>query len=154
MLQKLMGEPTKCRDNSSITKIILNFEPKFSALWELQTKCCSLDHKVILEYQVIVSKLEERFGTGLELDSILLIIGVQELGQGLKEFSKDEKMNLMHIAICTILEPFGYYEYTHDDEDGWPHYKKVDNLPPLVEKEQEFLLKKAVIEYFHINEYM
>lgn len=113
-----------------------------------------MDHKVALEYQEIVSQLEAKFGSGLELDTILLIIGVQELGQGHKQFSKDEKINLMHIAICTILEPFGFYEYTHEDEDGWPHFKKVENLPPLVEKEQEFLLKKAVIQYFRVNEYL
>ena len=113
-----------------------------------------MDHKVIMEYQEVVKQLEEKFGSGLELDAILMIIGVQELGKGPKEYSKDEKMNLMHVAICTVLEPFGFYKYTHDDEDGWPHFEKVENIPSLNEKEQEFLLKKAVTKYFKLNDYL
>ena len=113
-----------------------------------------MDHKAAIEYQEVVKALEEKFGSGLELDTILMIIGVQELGKGHKEFSKDEKMNLMHVAICTVLEPFGFYEYSHDDEDGWPHFNKIENLPPLKEKEQEYLLKKAVTKYFKVNDYL
>lgn len=113
-----------------------------------------MDHKAAIEYQEVVQSLEQKFGEGLELDAILLIIGIQELGQGLKNFSKDEKMNLLHIAICTILEPFGYYEFTHNDDDGWPHFKKIDNLPPLKDKEQEALLKQAVTQYFKVNDYV
>ena len=113
-----------------------------------------MDHKVIIEYHEVVNKLEEKFGQGLELDAILLIIGVQEFGKGYRSFSKDEKMNLMHIAICTILEPFGYYEFSHNDDDGWPHFTKVENLPALQGKEQEFLLKQAITQYFKENQYL
>lgn len=113
-----------------------------------------MDHKAAIEYQEVVKQLEQKFGDGLELDSILMLIGIQELGLGPKKFSKDEKMNLMHIAICTILEPFGYYTYSHDDDDGWPHFDKVENLPPLSQKEQEQLLKQAVTQYFKVNKYV
>jgi len=88
------------------------------------------------------------FGEGLELDSILLIIGVQELGQGNRNYSKDEKINLMHVAICTILEPYGFYELAYMDEDGWPHFDNKQKLPALGTREQEFLLKEAVLNYF------
>ncbi|MBD3637723.1 MAG: hypothetical protein HUJ25_10240 [Crocinitomicaceae bacterium] len=113
-----------------------------------------MDHKTIIEYQGIVQQLESKFGEGLDLDSVLLLIGIQELGFGYKRYSKDEKMNLMHVAICTILEPFGFYEFTHNDEDGWPHFDKVGNIPPLKGKEQEFLLKEAVTQYFRVNDYL
>lgn len=85
---------------------------------------------------------------------ILILIGVQELGKGYQKFSKDEKMNLMHIAICTILEPYGYYKFIETDAEGWPHYEKVENLPPLKGKEQEFLLKEAIVQYFQVNSYI
>ncbi|MCB9222964.1 MAG: hypothetical protein R2780_13635 [Crocinitomicaceae bacterium] len=113
-----------------------------------------MDHKVVIEYQEVVVQLEKKFGEGLELDTILVLIGIQELGQGYKEFSKDEKMNLMHIAICTILEPFGYYKFKENDKDGWPHFDKMHNLPPLNPKEQEYLMKEAVTQYFKQNDYL
>jgi hypothetical protein len=113
-----------------------------------------LDHKVIIAYHEVVKELEVKFGDGLELDSILLLIGIQELGRGYLEFSKDEKMNLMHVAVCTLLEPFGYYKFTEVDKDGWPHFVKIDNLPALAPKEQEYLLKEAITLYFRENDYL
>ena len=92
-------------------------------------------------------KFERIFGGGIEMDGILFLIGVQELGQGFKIFEKDEKMNLMHIAACRLLEPMGYYHYSHRDEDGWPHYTQSNNIPGLSKKDQDKLLKQAVINY-------
>lgn len=112
-----------------------------------------MDYKLGLKFQELVEKLEEKFGGGLELDTILLLIGVQELGKGYKEFSKDEKVNLMHIAICTILEPYGVYKYLANDDDGWPHFEKIKNIPPISNQDQEHLIKEAVINYFDENEY-
>ncbi|MDG1913440.1 MAG: hypothetical protein P8I55_02495 [Crocinitomix sp.] len=113
-----------------------------------------VDYKLELRFQELVKELEKDFGGGLELDTILLLIGVQELGKGYKEFSKDEKVNLMHIAICTILEPYGIYKYLANDDDGWPHFEKVKNIPAISNKDQEHLLKEAVINYFEENEYV
>ncbi len=113
-----------------------------------------MDYKLELRFQELVKELEKDFGGGLELDTIILLIGVQELGKGYKEFSKDEKVNLMHIAICTILEPYGIYKYLANDDDGWPHFEKVKNIPAISNKDQEHLLKEAVINYFEENEYV
>ena len=83
-----------------------------------------------------------------DLESILFLIGVQELGQGYRTFKKDEKLNLMHIAICKLLEPYGYYEFDFFDEEGWPHYKIVTELPNLKPGEQTILMKEAILTYF------
>ena len=99
------------------------------------------------EWMAAKQKFEDIFGGGLEMDGLLFLIGVQELGQGLRTFEKDDKMNLMHIAVCRLLEPFGYYEYSHRDEQGWPHYIQNDNLPGLSKKDQDKLLKEAIIIY-------
>lgn len=98
----------------------------------------------------LVKNLSQTFSDGipLNLDGIIYLIGVQELGQGKKKFKKDEKVNLMHIAICKLLEPYGYYEFDYFDEDGWPHYKIISNLPNLKPGEQTVLMKEAVINYF------
>ena len=84
----------------------------------------------------------------LNLDGVIYLIGIQELGQGYRKYKKDEKINLMHIAICKLLEPYGYYEFDFYDKDGWPHYKNKISLPNLKAGEQTFLMKEAVVNYF------
>ena len=83
-----------------------------------------------------------------DLNGVLFIIGIQELGRGALYFSKEEKQDLMHIAICKVLSYSGYYELIGSDKDGWPHWKPVKKLPHFDLLEQEKLLKIHVIEYF------
>jgi hypothetical protein len=81
-------------------------------------------------------------------NTLLFLIGVNELGKGKKTFSKEEKQDLMHIATCKLLSLSGYYEFEGEDPDGWPHYKSIKPLPKLSLEEQEDLLKLHMIEYF------
>jgi hypothetical protein len=83
-----------------------------------------------------------------DLNGVLFLIGVQELGKGNRRFTKEEKQDLMHIAICKVLSLAGYYELEGLDEDGWPHWKVRRKLPHFDLLEQEKLLKMHVIEYF------
>ena len=83
-----------------------------------------------------------------DLNGVLFIIGMQELGQGARRFSKEEKQDLMHIAICKVLSLAGYYTLEGIDPDGWPHWKLTKKLPHFDLLEQEKLLKLHVIEYF------
>lgn len=102
------------------------------------------------KWEEIVSKISKQFAEGedVDLDGIIFLIGVQELGQGFRKFKKDEKLNVMHIAICRLLEPYGYYEFEAYDEDGWPHYRKIEDLPHLKPGHQTRLMKEAIIQYF------
>ena len=101
-------------------------------------------------WEKLVKEISDRFGDGeeLDLDGIIFLVGVQELGMGARRFKKDEKVNLMHIAICRLLEPYGYYKYEGRDRDGWPHYEVVEKLPALKPGEQSVLMKQAIIRYF------
>jgi hypothetical protein len=83
-----------------------------------------------------------------DLNGLLFLIGVQELGKGKQLFSKEEKQDLMHIGICKVLSFSGYYELEGLDKDGWPHWKLVKKLPHFDLLEQEKFLKWQVIEYF------
>ncbi|MBL0741773.1 hypothetical protein [Chryseolinea lacunae] len=83
-----------------------------------------------------------------DLNAVLFLIGVQELGKGSKVFSKEEKQDLMHIGICKVLSLAGYYELEGLDQDGWPHWKMIKKLPHFDLLEQEKLLKMQVLEYF------
>ena len=110
----------------------------------------SRDIQLKERWERLVSLLSDRFSQGedLDLDAIIYLIGVQELGQVHREFKKDEKVNLMHIAICRLLEHYGFYEFDFFDEEGWPHYKVKEELPPLKAGEQTVLMKEAIVNYF------
>lgn len=107
-----------------------------------------MDYAFEKTWKSLTTELAKQFGPDMELDAILFLIGVQELGQGFRKFAKDEKLHLMHISVCRLLEPFGYYEYVGNDDDGWPHYRKQENMPFLKPEEQQQLMKEAIIEYF------
>ena len=110
----------------------------------------SRDEQLKERWESVVKILSDRFADGdeLDLDGIIYLIGIQELGKFKQAFKKDEKVNLMHIAICRLLEPYGYYEFDFFDNDGWPHYKVKEELPPLKAGEQTILMKEAIVSYF------
>ena len=83
-----------------------------------------------------------------DLNAVLFLIGVQELGKGQQYFTKEEKQDLMHLGICKALSFSGYYVLEGLDKDGWPHWKLTKKLPHFDLLEQEKLLKWHVIEYF------
>ena len=90
----------------------------------------------------------------IDLDSIIFLIGLQELGQFQKRFNKQKKLEVIHIAVCKLLSDYGYYEYDYTDNDGWPHYKLIKKLPNLKAGEQTILMKKAIINYFMKSNYI
>lgn len=97
----------------------------------------------------LLQKIEQSVGKKPnDLNSVLFLIGVQELGKGRRNFSKEEKQDLMHIAICKLLSMEGYYILEGHDEQGWPHWKLVKKLPHFDLLEQEKLLKMQVMDYF------
>jgi hypothetical protein len=110
----------------------------------------SRDEQLKNRWDQVVQLLSNQFAEGdmLDLDAIIYLIGVQELGKVHQTFKKDEKLNLMHIAICRLLEPYGYYEFDYVDKEGWPHYKVKEELPPLKAGEQSVLMKEAIVNYF------
>ncbi|KAA3649118.1 MAG: hypothetical protein DWP98_07370 [Bacteroidetes bacterium] len=101
------------------------------------------------KWDTLNQKMIERFGEKIDVQAILFIIGLQELGINATKFTKDQKLEVMHVAVCTILEPYGYYEYDGRDKDGWPHWKAKEKLPNLNTLEQEQLIKQSIIEYFN-----
>lgn len=110
----------------------------------------SRDEQLKERWENVVLLLSNKFADGdtLDLDAIIYLIGVQELGKFNQEFKKDEKVNLMHIAICRLLEPYGYYEFDYFDAEGWPHYTVKEELPTLKAGEQSVLMKDAIVNYF------
>ena len=102
------------------------------------------------EWAQLIQYVTSLFGDGqkLDLQAVLFLIGVNELGQGYRDFTKEEKDNLLHIAICKLLSRYSYYQFSHKDEDGWPHWKTNDKLSRFKMDEQTDLLKDSAILYF------
>jgi hypothetical protein len=104
------------------------------------------------DLQVRWWKLEEalmqRFEKKPDLNAILMLIGVQETNQVGNKFTKEAKQDLMHVGICTVLQPSGYYKFSHKDDEGWPHYDQQKSLPIMDMIEQEHFLKDHVLLYF------
>tara|TARA_R110002096_G_scaffold169645_1_gene341331 strand:+ start:155 stop:508 length:354 start_codon:yes stop_codon:yes gene_type:complete len=98
--------------------------------------------QVLLDLKDIIGKKPA------DLNGVLFLIGIQELGKGYCNFSKEEKQDLLHIGICKVLSLSGFYELEGLDQDGWPHWKATKKLPHFDTLEQERLLKNHVIEYF------
>jgi hypothetical protein len=113
-------------------------------------KASSRNQELKERWETLVSLLTERFSETetIDIEGILYLIGIQELGQIHKRFKKDDNVNIIHIGICSVLEPFGYYEFDYFDDEGWPHFKLVEKLPPLKPGEQSVLMKDAIVHYF------
>jgi hypothetical protein len=111
-----------------------------------------VDYDIEIRFRKLKTHLEKDFGEDMDVQAILFLIGVDEVGLGYQNYSKQQKTDLIHVAICTILEPSGYYEFEGRDEDNWPHFKLVKELPVLDHRQQQHLMKEALIEYFVSNE--
>ncbi|MGI8952842.1 MAG: hypothetical protein ACR2FN_14810 [Chitinophagaceae bacterium] len=94
------------------------------------------------------AKLAERFGKKPDMEAILFLIGMQETGFIKQKITKEQKQDLMHVAICTVLSASGYYVLENFDDEGWPHFKQLKELPVLELIEQENFLKDHILLYF------
>ena len=100
-------------------------------------------------------KLEEqflkKFGKKPDVEAILFLIGIQEFGHIREKFTKEQKEDLMHIAVCSLLAQSGYYEMESHDTDGWPHFRQLKELPVMNMIEQENFLKDHALLYFETH---
>ncbi len=99
------------------------------------------------------AKLVERFGKKPDMETILFLIGMQETGFIKQKITKEQKQDLMHVAVCTLLSESGYYTMLGKDKDGWPHFKQLKELPPVSLMEQENLLKDHILFYFEQHDF-
>ena len=100
-------------------------------------------------WQQLLLEIERMLGQKpRDLNGVLFLVGVQELGKGHQLFTKEQKQDLMHIAICKVLSYSGYYKLEGLDAEGWPHWQIVKKLPRFDLLEQEKLLKMHVLDYF------
>ena len=87
------------------------------------------------------------------MEAVLFLIGLQETGFIQDKITKEQKQDIMHVAVCTLLSQSGYYLLEGKDEDGWPHFKQLKEIPAYQLIEQENFLKDHILLYFEKNEF-
>jgi hypothetical protein len=97
------------------------------------------------------AELAERFGKKPDMEAILFLIGIQETNFFKEKITKEQKQDLMHVAVCTVLGNSGYYELEGYDEDGWPHFKQLKEIPAQSLAEQENFLRDHILHYFNVQ---
>ncbi|NML20383.1 hypothetical protein HHL16_05835 [Pseudoflavitalea sp. G-6-1-2] len=103
---------------------------------------------LMTRWWTLEAKLVERFGKKPDMETILFLIGIQEFGEPREKFTKEQKQDLMHIAVCALMSQSGYYELEGTDIDGWPHYRQLKSLPVMNMIEQENFMKDHILLYF------
>jgi hypothetical protein len=109
---------------------------------DLQTRWWNLEAKFL-----------ERFGKKPDMEAVLFLIGIQETGFIKDKITKEQKQDLMHVAVCTLLSQSGFYILEGKDEEGWPHFKQVKEIPALNVVDQENFLKDHVLLYFENHDF-
>ncbi len=99
------------------------------------------------------AKLVERFGKKPDVETVLFLIGLQVTGFIKEKITKEQKQDLMHVAVCSLLSPSGYYELEGTDKEGWPHFKQLKAMPDMNAFEQENFLKDHILLYFEEHEF-
>jgi hypothetical protein len=99
-------------------------------------------------WKEIENMLRQRFGQRLRMEVILFLVGRNEVVNTQQSFHKEEKQDLMHVGLCSILAQGGYYQYQGLDADGWPHYELIKPLPNLDLFSQLNFLRYYAVEYF------
>lgn len=108
----------------------------------------NIQDDLIQRWWTLEQKLTEKFGKKPDMEAILFLIGMQETGFVKDNISKEQKQDLMHVAVCTVLSSSGYYELTERDKDGWPHFQQIKEHQSQSLIEQENLLKDNILFYF------
>jgi hypothetical protein len=96
--------------------------------------------------------MQDKFGKAPDMEAILFLIGINEVGFDVnRQFKKEEKQDLMHVAVCTLLSTDGYFEYKGHDAEGWPHFERKLDFPAVSTADQEHYLQEKVIEYLGVE---
>lgn len=109
-----------------------------------------MDYAFERDWQKLLRLMEERFGESPDLTTMIFAVGLQECGQGYRKFKKDDKVDIMHVGICTLLAPFGHYEEVGQTQDGWPLFEPRDPIPAVTQEEQELMMRRALLDYFAV----
>lgn len=84
--------------------------------------------------------------------SALFVIGLEQLQNlNINTLSKEEKQDVIHVGLCTLLEQEGIYTREEIDQDGWPHFKPTNKAEIINIEKQENYIRKLILTYFNYD---
>lgn len=124
------------------------FKAEKTRVFSLFAPMVEVESERAAQWQRILKYVETHFGKKPDMNALLFLIGMRELGSPQTQFTKEQKVRLMDIALSRVLSPSGYFKLVGRDEKDWPVWERVKPLPALSIFEQETLLREHVIVYF------
>jgi hypothetical protein len=100
------------------------------------------------QWETFLLKASKAFNVMANYEFLLFIIGIQELGQGYKAYSKQEKMDLINLALSKLMTLNGMMVETGRDNEGWPTFEVVGDKKELLPSELDKVLKISMMAYF------
>jgi len=100
------------------------------------------------EWQALLQYLEGKFMKRPDMNGVLFLVGLNVLGLGPDEFTKEQKQDIMHIGVCELLSFAEFYEFSGRDTQGWPHYSPRRSPQAMSLAEQEAILRACAVQYF------
>jgi hypothetical protein len=104
------------------------------------------------EWRVLLDYLEQKFAKKPDMNGVLFLVGLNVLGLGPDDFTKEQKQDIMHIGICELLSFAEFYEFKGRDKQGWPHYSLLRSPQGMSLAEQEAVLRSCAVQYFRETE--
>lgn len=106
-----------------------------------------------MEYKIetwldLVAHVKEQYGLDAQMEELLFFVGMQEYGQGIRCYSKDEKLALIKVGLCKLFSYHGLFEQQGLDGQGWPIWREVEGTKMPPEETQEEMLKASLIRFF------
>ena len=83
-----------------------------------------------------------------KLDTVLFIIGLQEIGVFKKNYSHEQKLDITTVGTMTVLSTRGYFRQNGVDDDGWPLWEVLKPYEPENDTIRSNELKILISEYF------
>jgi hypothetical protein len=88
------------------------------------------------------------FGIEVDMNGVLFLIGIREMGLLFREFSKEEKLNLINLGSCTLYKEMGLVEISGEDNERWPVFRQKTLAPVIAEELKLKTLQDCAIRYF------
>ena len=103
---------------------------------------------IIKKWHKLRKEFFDKLGKKPDINAFLFMIGIEQCGFIKDAYTKEEKQDLIHVAVAGFLCKDGHYLYEGRDDSGWPHYNATSPPPELSLKEQEQWLKTHIVRYF------
>ncbi len=110
--------------------------------------------KTFQTWEHLLAFLEKTYGIEPELVTVLFLIGIQESGGGFKNYTRDEKTELMKLAQFVLLSREKLYIKISNGPENSVVWAKNPERPLPAGNVLDRLLKSLVLDYFNEKQFL